>query len=140
MRFFFQAEDGIRDPLVTGVQTCALPISGLPVTAVTGSPVGGQGKASATKFSTQRPSFADQGLEQLLEQHKVTINAQPENPPAPLWQTLLFSFGPTLLLIGGFIYLTRRAAAGGPGGILGRFGQSSARVYDVEKPRTTFED
>src|SRR5207247_5062094 len=24
--FFFQAEDGIRDPLVTGVQTCALPI------------------------------------------------------------------------------------------------------------------
>src|SRR5229473_4951547 len=26
--FFFQAEDGIRDKLVTGVQTCALPISG----------------------------------------------------------------------------------------------------------------
>src|SRR6266536_1779600 len=30
--FFFQAEDGIRYPLVTGVQTCALPIS-----AVTGA-------------------------------------------------------------------------------------------------------
>src|SRR2546425_8559982 len=30
--FFFQAEDGIRDKLVTGVQTCALPIypAGLP--------------------------------------------------------------------------------------------------------------
>src|SRR5204862_851688 len=27
--FFFQAEDGIRDLYVTGVQTCALPISGL---------------------------------------------------------------------------------------------------------------
>src|SRR3984893_19089000 len=26
-RFFFQAEDGIRDGHVTGVQTCALPIS-----------------------------------------------------------------------------------------------------------------
>src|SRR2546422_6968114 len=25
--FFFQAEDGIRDVAVTGVQTCALPIS-----------------------------------------------------------------------------------------------------------------
>src|SRR3989440_3427572 len=25
-RFFFQAEDGIRDLIVTGVQTCALPI------------------------------------------------------------------------------------------------------------------
>src|SRR5258707_8155228 len=32
--FFFQAEDGIRDIGVTGVQTCALPISfgGLPLT------------------------------------------------------------------------------------------------------------
>src|SRR2546427_4698790 len=28
--FFFQAEDGIRDLTVTGVQTCALPISGFP--------------------------------------------------------------------------------------------------------------
>src|SRR5438270_13256249 len=28
--FFFQAEDGIRDLTVTGVQTCALPISGRP--------------------------------------------------------------------------------------------------------------
>src|SRR5437588_10810336 len=27
MFFFFQAEDGIRDHCVTGVQTCALPIS-----------------------------------------------------------------------------------------------------------------
>ena len=27
--FFFQAEDGIRDYDVTGVQTCALPICGL---------------------------------------------------------------------------------------------------------------
>src|SRR5687767_15345374 len=28
--FFFQAEDGIRDKLVTGVQTCALPIFAAP--------------------------------------------------------------------------------------------------------------
>src|SRR5207237_1712431 len=27
LSFFFQAEDGIRDSSVTGVQTCALPIS-----------------------------------------------------------------------------------------------------------------
>src|SRR2546427_94694 len=32
--FFFQAEDGIRDLTVTGVQTCALPISA-PATACT---------------------------------------------------------------------------------------------------------
>src|SRR6266404_7266254 len=35
--FFFPAEDGIRDKLVTGVQTCALPISYRTVNAVDGS-------------------------------------------------------------------------------------------------------
>src|SRR5438067_6426570 len=33
--FFFQAEDGIRDRNVTGVQTCALPISTSCTSAVT---------------------------------------------------------------------------------------------------------
>src|SRR5688572_32761263 len=33
--FFFQAEDGIRDLTVTGVQTCALPISPLQASAAT---------------------------------------------------------------------------------------------------------
>src|SRR2546430_5788210 len=39
--FFFQAEDGIRDLTVTGVQTCALPISmrGLVVALEDGEPV-----------------------------------------------------------------------------------------------------
>src|SRR5256885_8056580 len=32
--FFFQAEDGIRDYKVTGVQTCALPIWPGPVTGI----------------------------------------------------------------------------------------------------------
>src|SRR5271165_7254408 len=40
--FFFQAEDGIRDFHVTGVQTCALPISG-----ATGAQ-GPQGNTGAT--------------------------------------------------------------------------------------------
>src|SRR2546423_3253794 len=35
--FFFQAEDGIRDKLVTGVQTCALPISSTPRRRVSAS-------------------------------------------------------------------------------------------------------
>src|SRR2546428_8954212 len=33
--FFFQAEDGIRDLIVTGVQTCALPISRAPTLGLT---------------------------------------------------------------------------------------------------------
>src|SRR5258708_16604264 len=34
--FFFQAEDGIRDDLVTGVQTCALPILGQQLGSIPG--------------------------------------------------------------------------------------------------------
>src|SRR3712207_9402842 len=37
--FFFQAEDGIRDIGVTGVQTCALPISSRPARASASSAV-----------------------------------------------------------------------------------------------------
>src|SRR5207245_3266031 len=36
--FFFQAEDGIRDATVTGVQTCALPILQLPAEPCQPSP------------------------------------------------------------------------------------------------------
>src|SRR5256886_13122387 len=43
MRFFFQAEDGIRDLTVTGVQTCALPISELGARARDGPAPEGRG-------------------------------------------------------------------------------------------------
>src|SRR2546430_9070194 len=46
--FFFQAEDGIRDLTVTGVQTCALPISGQPAGQVGGeAELGGRLAAGA---------------------------------------------------------------------------------------------
>src|SRR2546430_7108402 len=38
--FFFQAEDGIRDLTVTGVQTCALPISAEDARSEDRAPVG----------------------------------------------------------------------------------------------------
>src|SRR5947208_17143062 len=46
--FFFQAEDGIRDDLVTGVQTCALPI----FKAAEGWQTAGHGVALATVVET----------------------------------------------------------------------------------------
>src|SRR5258706_12029021 len=42
--FFFQAEDGIRDWSVTGVQTCALPIS--PSASGPAQPAGGHGQSA----------------------------------------------------------------------------------------------
>src|SRR5216684_4635338 len=45
--FFFQAEDGIRDVAVTGVQTCALPICALAAPAWPGT--GGRGAGGASR-------------------------------------------------------------------------------------------
>ena len=68
-----------------------------------------------TRFSTRRPSFAaDDNLWELLTEHNVEVSAEP--PPGPsLLERILLGFGPTLLLVGLFVLLARRAA-GGAGG------------------------
>ena len=99
------------------------------------------GKDTATRFTTEIPVYAGTTLEPLLEQHSVTQLAKPITDQTPLWQTLLFSFGPTILFLGLFLYISRRmAGAGSAGGILGQFGQSRAKLYDAESPPTTFAD
>jgi cell division protease FtsH len=88
-----------------------------------------------TKFTTQRPAFADDGLIELLLSKNVTVNA---NPPdrVPVWQSILLGFGPTLLFLGLMIWFFRRGAAG-----LGGIGRSRAKRYEPESgPRTTFAD
>src|SRR6202158_3058532 len=128
-------EQVAADNVVT-VTTTGDAITGVTKTAVAEPGTG----TKATHFTTQHPSFASDGLETLLEQHGVTINAKPENPPLPFWEQLLLSVGPTLLIVLALVYLIRRAASAGAGGILGSFGQSRARVYDAERPGTTFAD
>src|SRR5690606_40371025 len=55
--FFFQAEDGIRDFHVTGVQTCALPISG-------GRPAGRHGRSRRGGWQRARWSPGADGWSQ----------------------------------------------------------------------------
>jgi cell division protease FtsH len=100
----------------------------------------GTSASSKTKvkyFTTQVPSFAGGGLETLLQKHNVTINA--ESTLTPFWEELLLSFGPTLLIVFGFIYLMRRLSANSSGGLFS-MGRSQARLYDAERPATTFAD
>src|SRR6266404_6593229 len=61
--FFFQAEDGIRDKLVTGVQTCALPIWSLR----TRPPVGAELDLASNDYLglSQHPEVIDGGVEAL---------------------------------------------------------------------------
>ena len=114
--------------------------TGESITGVAKQPVKDSSGTSSTKFQTQRPSFANDDLQAMLQQHNVVINAKDPNASTPLWETLLFSFGPTILLVLGFLYLSRRAASAGAGGILGSFGQSRARLYDAERPSVSFAD
>src|SRR5438093_5540964 len=99
------------------------------------------GSASGTLFQTERPVFAQDNLEALLQQHNVPVTATPPGSGQSPLLSLLISFGPALLLIGGLLYLSRRMATPGPGGILGAFGQSRAKLYTPDSgPKTTFAD
>jgi len=126
---------------VTADNVTTITSQGDTITGVTRKQVSGQAngaQAKTTHFMTQRPAFADNDLEPLLEQHGVTINATPVPTGNSTLLNVLLSFGPTILLVLGFLYLSRRMSAGA-GGAFG-FGQSRARLYDPERPSTTFKD
>ncbi len=125
---------------VSAGNVASITSTGQSITGVTKQPVKDPNGTSSTKFQTERPAFSSDDLQAMLLQHNVVINAKDPNASTPLWETLLFSFGPTILLVLGFLYLSRRAASAGAGGILGSFGQSRARLYDAERPDVTFDD
>ena len=92
---------------------------------------------TAKRFETEFPTFADdQQLSRLLEQHNVIINAKNPNERS-LLQTILLGFGPTILLVGVFIWLWRRGTGGG---MLGQFGRSRARRVEPASQTVTFQD
>jgi cell division protease FtsH len=89
------------------------------------------------QFTTQRPSFANDNLFQLLEANGATINANAPSQGPPLWEDLLLWFGPALLLAGllGSLKLSGRSMG------MGGLGQSRAHQYDPSSAkRTTFAD
>jgi cell division protease FtsH len=95
----------------------------------------------STNFATQVPSFADNSeLSNLLQANDVTIDAnQPDTGPS-LATSLIYGLGPTILLIGLFILLMRRAAQGGGAGGLMSFGRSRARRVEASEQPVTFQD
>ncbi len=96
---------------------------------------------ATTSFSTQVPSFADHTqLSNLLQSRGVTINAHPAQTGPSFLTSLIFGFGPTLLLILLFVLIMRRAAgAAGAGGLMS-FGRSRARRVEASEQPVTFED
>ena len=100
-------------------------------------------KATPTKeFATQVPSFWNGSqLSALLQEKGVQIKAESTATSQSLLAELLLGFGPTLLIVGLFVLIYKRAAKGAGGmGALGKFGSSQARRVDPEKIRVTFKD
>ncbi|HYU20409.1 MAG TPA: ATP-dependent zinc metalloprotease FtsH [Chloroflexota bacterium] len=137
---FFKQQVGIDN--VAEISSRADTIQGAFRQEMAYPPDAGDKAKPAKDFSTVQPSFADPGLETLLNEHGVVINAKPVDEPRNPLLNLLLSFGPTLLLIGGFLWISRRAGGAAGGGLFG-LGKSQAKRYDQTAPgqnKVTFAD
>jgi cell division protease FtsH len=96
----------------------------------------GSSPASA-HFVTEIPSFADTNqLSRLLENHGVVVNATSPDG-VPLWKSLIFGFGPTIVLLLLLFWIFRRMSGSRTAGALGRAG---ARRYQPGRETVTFAD
>jgi len=108
-----------------------------PVMQASGGEDSGEKVARFEHFETVLPSFKDPGLIGLLDDNEVTIKAKSEEK-SWLW-TLLVSFLPWLLLIGFFLYTSKKFQERAGGGLFG-FGKSKAKVYTKATIDITYED
>jgi cell division protease FtsH len=91
---------------------------------------------NGTKFTSSYPTaIQDPQFAQLLDQHNVQVTTQA--PQTSIWSVLL-NLLPLALILGLFLWTGRaaRRQLAGMGGI----GRSRARVFDAERPDTTFGD
>jgi cell division protease FtsH len=93
---------------------------------------------TSSEIETQRPTFAQDDLLATLRQRGIEVTA--EDPDfVPVWQQIIFGFGPTLFILWIFFYMFRRAGSALGGGALG-LGRSRAKRYEDTGTRTTFDD
>ncbi len=111
-------------------------------TAIQGSfkhPTAYNGSKPTTNFKTEIPAFANTDqLSALLQSNGVVVNAVPLDTGAPLWESLLVGFGPTLLFLALLFLLLR--GAGRMQNVLGNFGRSRATRYEASENPVTFAD
>jgi cell division protease FtsH len=123
---------------VKSISSTGSKIEGTFATALVYPP--GSTKKPTVRFSTRVPSFWNSAaLTRELQTKGVEVNAQSPNSGPSLLAEILLGFGPTLLIIGLFWFLARRAQSGGLGG-LSSFGRSQARRVDPTKIQVTFAD
>jgi len=132
---------------VVAIHTQGQTIEGEFKAAIDWTPPQAQGRQAEPRkvqhFTTILPSFVDPGLESELIRRGVDIRATPIQQGTSMLTLLLWSFGPTLLIIALYVWLFRRAMKQGGGmlGGLGGIGKSRAKRFDKETDtRVSFED
>jgi cell division protease FtsH len=100
----------------------------------------GEDVEAAKNFETEIPTFANtEDLSASLEENDVRVEAEPINQGRGFLLNLILGFGPVILLVALFVWLSRRAA-GGQMNALGAFGRSRARRIEGEQTKVTFRD
>ena len=95
-------------------------------------------RTSEGKKATYVPGGYDKDLINDLIKNNVKFSGKPEEQQSFL-TSILFSFGPILLLIGAWIFMMRQMQGGGKGGAFS-FGKSRARLLDDTNNTTMFAD
>ena len=129
--FFLQQ---VRSGNVVSVTSAASELQGdfLHLTAPAGASTG------STRFVTEIPAFANTDqLSLLLQKHHVVVNAKPLDSGGPLWKSLLFGFGPTIVLLLLLVWIFRRMSGSRTAGALGR---AKALRYKPGRETVTFAD
>ncbi len=102
-------------------------------------PPGKDKPVKVERFKTQVPAFIDRTeLTKVVTEQKVVINARAPDAGRSFLLSLVLGLAPALILVGFFVWLSRRGAGGG---VLGAFGRSTARRLEQGgQQRVTFDD
>jgi cell division protease FtsH len=94
------------------------------------------GLGDGREFTTYAPAVTEALIADLHERG-IAIQTGPESEES-FWKQIAFAWLPILLIVGIFVFFIRRMQGGG--GLLGRFGKSTARQFESRGPAATFED
>jgi cell division protease FtsH len=103
---------------------------------------GSSSAVQVTAFATVQPTFSEPTLLAQLMQQGIVVNVTSLDQTMPWWLNLLLRFGPSILLIAGFIWISNRASQASSGGLFG-LARSRAKRYDEvqhQSNRITFDD
>ncbi len=91
--------------------------------------------ADGKRFKTYAPE--DPEMIKILREKKITITAKKEEE-TPLWQNILISWFPMIILIGVWLFFMRQMQIGGGKAL--SFGKSKAKILTKDQHKVTFDD